>query len=400
MKRGIRRRFAGAAFFATLLPLFFSPLASAQDIASHSAERLLTVERLACRGNNSTSCDFILGQVYLAVGDPVDEREIREATLRLSWLRNFDSVSIYLEKGTERGRAVVIVEVTEARPLEYQASLGLYSRTGDFGANLGAGLTHYNLFGKGRILDFHAGGFRTLEGAGGAHGTSASLEYIDPHLFGTKRLFMQAGVGYQNQRNELENGDVFDVDALRINLSYGLRLWSFSYITAGYQLRPTTDIFTRRLQNDGTVEVRTPRNHGGPTASFGWNTEDDSYFPTRGSQLNFGYFRSFTGRDDYTFSYRKNWRMGGEGVWTVAIEPDASLVTSYSRMIDLRGHFNDVRRARWRVSPFVRPYYNNFDGSQVWETGISASLLLETRSFGIVSFSLFGSGTFTSGGRN
>jgi outer membrane protein assembly factor BamA len=383
----------GAAFVGALLLLLVSTLASAQE----RADRLLTVERLACRGNNSTSCDSILGHVYLNVGDPVDEREIREATLRLSWLRNFDSVSIYLEKGTERGRAVVIVEVSEARPLEYHASLGLYSRAGDFGANVGAGATHYNLFGKGRILDFHAGGFRTFDGDNTGQGIGANLDYIDPHLFGTKRFFMQAGVGFQNQRNELENGDVFDVDAIRINLSYGLRLWSFSYITAGYQLRPATDIFTRRQQHDGTVEVHTPRNHGGPTASFGWNTEDDSYFPTRGSQLNFGYFRSFTGRDDYTFSYRKNWRMGGEGVWTFAIEPDASLVTSYSRLIDLQGRFGDVRRLRWRVGPFIRPYYNNADGSRVWETGASASVLLDSRSFGIVSFTLFGSGTFTSG---
>src|SRR5690606_19339675 len=137
---------------------------------------------------------------YLDVGDPVDERELREATLRLSWLRNFESVSIFLEKGTERGRAVVVIEVTEARPLEYQASLGLYSRAGDAGGNVGAGFTHYNLFGKGHILDFDAGGFSTFDG-GSARGTTARLSYIDPHLFGTKRFFMLAGAGFQNQRN-------------------------------------------------------------------------------------------------------------------------------------------------------------------------------------------------------
>jgi outer membrane protein assembly factor BamA len=337
--------------------------------------------------------------VYLNVGDPVDEREIREASLRLSWVRNFDSVFIYLEKGTARGRAVVIVEVTEARPLEYQASLGLFSKAGDVGANVGAGFTHYNLFGKGRILDFHAGGFGNVDGEV-AHGKGASVAYIDPHLFGTKRFFMQAGVGYQSQHNEFENGDLVDVEALRIGLSYGLRLWSFSYITAGYQLRPVTDIFVRRQQRDGTVDVSTPRNHGGPMASFGWNTQDDSYFPTRGSQLSFGYFRNFAGRDDYNFSYRKNWRMGGEGVWTFAIDPDATLIASYSRMIDLQGRFKDVRRARWRIGPFVRPLYNNPDGSHVREIGVSGSLLMETRSFGIVSFSLFGSGTYTDGEKN
>jgi hypothetical protein len=227
------------------------------------------------------------------------------------------------------------------------------------------------------------------------------VEYIDPHLFGTKRNFMIAGAGYQNQRNEVDNGDLFDAEVLRFNLTYGRRLWSFSYITAGFQLRPLTDIYSRRFQRDGTTEILTSRNHGGPTANFGWNSEDDAYFPTRGSRLSFSYYRDFAARDAYAFSFRKNWRAGGKGVWTFAINPDASLAGTYARPFALDPQTASVRRAWWRATTFVRPLYSEpADLSRVWELGLTAGVQLETRSFGIVNLYVFGSGRFSSGGAN
>jgi outer membrane translocation and assembly module TamA len=384
-----------AAFLGALLFLLCAQRALAQE----GEDSRLTVESLTCRGNASTSCEFILGQVYLSPGDPLDEREIREASLRLSVLRNFESVSIYLEKGTRRGRAVVVVEVREASPVNYEAGLGLHSRVGEVGAQFAARATHYNLFGDGKILDAHASTFESFD-SHTDRGAFAAIEYIDPHLFGTKRSFMTAGVGYQNQRNEADNGDLFDAEALRFHFTYGRRLWSFSYITAGYQLRPITDIYSRRLQGDGTTEILTSRNHGGPTANFGWNSEDDAYFPTRGSRLSFSYFRDFAARDEYAFSFRKNWQAGGKGVWTFAINPDASLAGTYARPFALDPQAFRVRRAWWRATTFVRPLYREPDMSQVWELGLTVGLQLETRTFGIVNLYVFGSGRFSSGGEN
>ena len=86
----------------------------------------------------------------------MDERELREASVRLAWLRNFDSVSIFLEKGSQRGRANVVVEVHEARPITYEAALGLFSQASSVGQFVLARGTHYNLFGEGKILDVQA----------------------------------------------------------------------------------------------------------------------------------------------------------------------------------------------------------------------------------------------------
>ncbi len=314
-------------------------------------------------------------------------------------LRNFDSVSIYLEKGTRRGHAVVVVEVREASARNYEASLGLYSRIGSVGTQVAGRATHYNLFGEGKILDAHVSAFENFDGPSG-RGTSAGVEYIDPHLFGTKRNFLIAGAGYQNQRNEFDNGDLFDAEALRFNVTYGRRLWSFSYITAGYQLRPLTDIYSSRRQRDGTVEILTSRNHGGPTANFGWNSEDDAYFPTRGSRLSFSYSRNFSGRDDYAFSFRKNWQLGGKGVWTFAINPDSGLAGTYARPFALDPQAFRVRRSWWYATTFVRPLYTDPDMSRVTELGLTAGIQLETRSFGIVRLYVFGSGRYSSGGGN
>jgi outer membrane protein assembly factor BamA len=390
MKRDGVRRAGGAALVAALLFLLSIPTGA---LAQTREDPPLTVESLTCRGNSSTSCEFILGHVYLNPGDPLDEREIREASLRLSWLRNFESVSIYLEKGSHRGRAVVVVEVREANPVNYEAGLGLSSRAGDIGGSAAGRATHYNLFGEGKILDAYVSTFGNVEG-NHSRAVGGGVEYIDPHLFGTKRNFMILGMGYWNQRSETqENGDRLDAEVLAFRASYGRRLWSFSYITAGFEARPLTDIFSARQQRDGTIEVLTSRNHGGPMASFGWNSEDDAYFPTQGSRLSFGYLRSFAGKDEYNFSFRKNWRFGGKGTWTFGVSPDGALTASYARPFHLEQHFDNVRRARWYATPFFRPLYIEADGTRISEVGLSAGVLLETRSFGIVNLSLYASGT-------
>src|SRR5688572_21125127 len=70
-------------------------------------ESPLLVQGVECRGNQSTSCEFIRSHLYLPAGAPVDEAEIRNGELRLSSLLNFESVDIRLEKGAQRNAVVV-----------------------------------------------------------------------------------------------------------------------------------------------------------------------------------------------------------------------------------------------------------------------------------------------------
>src|SRR5262245_60743548 len=162
----------------------------AQAAATTTGQQL-TVEDLACRGNDTVSCTFILGQVYLSPGDPVDEEEIENARLRLSVLRNFSSVSIYLEKGSERGKARVIVEVVERSPINTESAFGLLAFSPDIYQFTGLRLTHTNLFGTGKLFDARASEYWRVSGdRHEARSTAARVAYVDPHLFDSKRTFM------------------------------------------------------------------------------------------------------------------------------------------------------------------------------------------------------------------
>ena len=148
----------------TTVWLLLLAVLSAFPPARAAEEQPLTVEALQCRGNATTSCEFILGQLYLSAGDRVNEEEIENAKLRLSFLRNFSAVSIFLERGSERGKAVVVVEVTEANPRTYSAHFHAARFLNSTYQVSAADVTDYNLFGRGKILSFGATQVIPLDG--------------------------------------------------------------------------------------------------------------------------------------------------------------------------------------------------------------------------------------------
>jgi len=360
------------------------------------AETPLTVEKLTCRGNESASCDFILSHIYLRVGQPVDERELREASVRLAWLRNFDSVSIFLEKGSERGRANVVVEVHEASPITYEATLGFFSQASSVGQFVAGRITHYNVFGDGKIVNLQGSLLIPIDGPVN-RGDHATLQYIDPHILGSKRNFAVASLWYQNDRREWDNNDLFDAKQLGIDLVGGHRLWGFSYISGGYRLRPISDVYGRRRNRVGFENEFNTVNHGGALLNFGWNSENEPYFPTEGSRLSVGYVQAFDDSGNWSLSYRKNWQFGVDpGVLTFIYDLHGALSVQYARPTALGESFG-VRRARWYAAPFLRPYYNKVDGGMVREVGLTAGVRFETQSFGIVHLFVFGSGVSVAG---
>src|SRR5690349_18042237 len=263
-----------------LLAAIFCARAGAQS----APEQALFVEQLVCRGNASTSCTFILGQVYLAEGDVIDEEELQNAKLRLMFLRNFQTVSIYLEKGSARGKARVVVEVIEAKPVTTELAYQLFNQNHSVGQSVSGRITHYNLFGSGKILDVRAHVFTPFSGPT-IRENYARIQYVDPHLFDSKRNFFSAGTSYVDGTFARTNGDRSLREQLSYDATVGRRLWDFSYVTVGYQYRPVINVSSNVRQDDGHFEkVDTARN-GVLVYGFGWNSEDDAYFPTRGSRL-------------------------------------------------------------------------------------------------------------------
>jgi hypothetical protein len=385
-------RSAITALAAIVLFAALTPLARAADA--------LVVEDLRCRGNAATSCDFILGHVYVGRGDLLDENELQNARLRLSTLRTFQSVSIYLEKGSERGKAVVVIEVVEADPIVSEWLLGASHRLGAFRSVTAGRLSHQNLFGAGKLADLSVVAVTPLNGPSEER-FSASLRYADPHLFGSKRYFATAGVLYVDSDVSTRYGNFGEAEVLRFGATLGRRLWDFSYLIVGYGYRPHLDVFSGNWQNDGTFELDRQRNRHVFDVLYGWNSEDDLYFPTRGSSFHIGGGWSAgdeDASDEFHLQFRKTWRVG-DGFASLKLlgDPSPEYRQTFSENQWLAGSYahpiapsDNIKRGRW----YVEAGYNGagFDsrGKPIQEFGLKLGIRVETESFGLIDLYVLG----------
>src|SRR5258708_29561475 len=84
-----------------------------QDAGPQAPDSRLIIEDIRCEGNRATSCAFIRTQLGFGPGSRVDEDKVRDAKLRLALRPIFRSIDIRLEKGSRRGLAILVVQVTE-----------------------------------------------------------------------------------------------------------------------------------------------------------------------------------------------------------------------------------------------------------------------------------------------
>jgi outer membrane protein assembly factor BamA len=372
-----------------LLLYLLAPLAAFAQVPA-SPEPPLVVESLECRGNVITSCRFILGQLYLSEGDPLDEEEIQNAKLRLLWLRNFSSVSIYLEKGSQRGRARVIVEVVEASAVNKELTLGYFAQNGSTGQLIQGRWTEQNLFGNGKVLDFRAS-LVTPFGGERQSQAIAQLSYIDPHLFDSKRYYFSTDLAYLDVDVDRENGDTIDIRQVSLNLNFGRRLWDFSYVAAGFQYRPVSDRFWSIRQDDGQFETHNDSSHGSLVLAYGWNSRDDQYFPTRGSAF---WLTAVTaaGRssndNDAALGYSNAWTTSNGTTWIASFGiPDPATRIEIQRPLE---PFWDARKARAFLQLGVGDIGRNDQGGRILSGGFAAGVRFDSARLGVVTLYVLG----------
>jgi outer membrane translocation and assembly module TamA len=372
---------------AWLLLLLLAPLAALAQ-APPPADPPLIVESLECRGNVITSCRFILGHLYLSEGDRLDEEEIQNAKLRLLWLRNFSSVSIYLEKGSQRGRARVVVEVVEASAVNKELTFGVFSQNGATGQLIQGRWTDQNLFGNGKVLDFKAS-LVTPFGGDEQNQRLAQLSYIDPHLFDSKRYYFSTNLSFLDLDINRENGDLIDVRQVAFDVNFGRRLWDFSYITAGFQYRPVSDRFWSIRQDDGSFEETVDGSRGSFIVSYGWNSRDDQYFPTRGSSFGLTVV-SERGRHDTDAGlfYSNAWTTSGGTTWIAAFgAPEPFTRIEIQRPLPL---FWDARQARTFLQLGISDAGRNNGGGHIVSGGLAAGVRFDSAKLGVVTLYVLG----------
>jgi outer membrane protein assembly factor BamA len=390
----------GILRLALLLALAAPPLCAAQ---SSEAEPLI-IERFECRGNAATSCDFILSHIRLRAGERLDEEELQNARLRLTARPNFESVKIYLEKGSERGKARVVVEVSEARTLVTELAFGTSARSERTSQVISARVSELKLFGAGKVLDLTVAG-RVPLGGDVHRGVFAEVRYVDPQLFGSSRYFFTGSVSYENSFFRDQDNEVrADNEQLALNLSFGRRLWDFSFLSLGLQYRPVLDRRIVDVQADGSLDVDefTARTIG--FLDFGWNTEDDPYFPTSGSRFHVGTGGWRWGKGEHQeekllrLTFRKTWRIDDESTWGIRIGgapeleyrspigEDLGLAWQYARAL----HGHGIRRGRWYVDTGVGYLKYTEDEGFSTEFGVKAGVRLDTQRFGLVDLFVIG----------
>jgi outer membrane protein assembly factor BamA len=372
---------------AWLLLLLLTPLAAFAQ-ASPPADPPLIVESLECRGNVTTSCRFILGQLYLSEGDRLDEEEIQNAKLRLLWLRNFSAVSIYLEKGSQRGLARVVIEVVEASAVNKELTFGFFSQNGAIGHVVQGRWTDQNLFGNGKVLDFKASLVTPLGGDQQSE-RLVQLSYIDPHLFDSKRYYFSTDLSFINLDIDRQNGDLIDIRQVAFDLNFGRRLWDFSYITAGVQYRPVSDRFWSIRQDDGKFEETVDSSRGSFIVAYGWNSRDDQYFPTRGSAFGLTVV-SERGRHDTDagLGYSNAWTSRNGTTWIASFgAPEPYTRIEIQRPL---APFWDARQARAFLQLGVGDGGHNYSGGRILSGGFAAGVRFDSARLGVVTLYVLG----------
>jgi outer membrane protein assembly factor BamA len=284
---------------ALFIYLLLSSSVFANNIATKDNFNPLIVDGLVCRGNDATECSFITKKYYQNVGDVVDPDEIADARLRLGTLQQFRSVSIVLEKASQRGRVNVVFIVNEANNIQYRLNGNYRHFDGPFFKDniygLNAGVTNFNFLGTGKQLSFDVFSSHlntsydkkvsSYFGDGwNSKNNNLRLEYYDPHLSGSVNYYFTAGLLHSQTKQKAamhteganDNLINLDIKSYRYNLSLGRRFGSHSYAA----VHATGTKFVGDLVgiNDDSFSPRF-------SVEYGWDSRDDLIFPTRGSSF-------------------------------------------------------------------------------------------------------------------
>lgn len=108
------------------------------------------LESIEVRGNRKTNGELILSYMQLEPGEALDEDKVEDSRIRLLALGYFKDVHMGLEKGSERGRVNLVVEVDERNTIIIDDLFVGFSDTNPFWG--GVGISDINFLGRGLVL--------------------------------------------------------------------------------------------------------------------------------------------------------------------------------------------------------------------------------------------------------
>lgn len=296
--------------------------ADGQSDSDHS----ITIEKIECEGNRHTTCEFIVGQTELDEGQKLNEEKVKEAKLRLALLGYYEEVTIRLEKGSEFGRAKLVISLKERGPLSFYGSFGVTSPIDSPFFTTDVIGSHRSLTGKGDPLSLRLRTnfgttyydtsleqnnlLRSSTNASRALELTGRVEYTRPNLFNSK-FSITGGIGAGKLNNRHYQSAVGDTDYSFwwTDLSLGYRVTTQSFVSTGY--RYAQENWEQVLSAPYPKATYSDKPHT-LFAQYVWDSQDDPVFPTSGMRVQLGVeYSPKEGRFHFTrLNFLNHWQFG------------------------------------------------------------------------------------------
>ena len=384
-------RAVGPLIEASLILLVAMTGVSALCHAEPPERSSLIVEDIRCKGNALTRCGFIRGFLHLSPGDQLSEEEIQDAKLRLSSLPDFVSVQISLDKGSAKGRAIVVIEVVEADRIDNEISAGTSSRLSSLYETVEGRIAERDVFGTQGTVNLDVEGIAPIDGPS-HQGIYTRLQFAAPTLLDSNKYFLISGLTYQNTVIDYPYEASDKTDQFDIDLSVGRRLFDYSYVTVGYLERLISRSISQSRGTSGLFSTDSnPNNNKGWALGYGWNSEDDPYFPTHGSRLSSSFGASWA-----SVRFRETWSIDPDSTWSfqlggtpgtqyrASLDENQDFSVGYQHRIGPSEHLGGINRGRWYVEPGLSYYGDIAYGKRLWELGLKVGVRVDTKLFGLV----------------
>ena len=212
------------------------------------------IERIDIQGNTTTQDRVIRRQFYVAEGDPLNPRELREAAARIEALGYFSGVQVNPVNGSSAEQAVVDVQVEETTT----GSLGFGLSYGSEGFGGNVSFSETNFLGRGQQLSV------TLSTVTDAQ--SLAMSFVEPALMGRDLAFgVDVGLSRTSASaavdDPTDNGTRWGSEVLQFSPSLTFPVSEYGRLSVrGTMARtritvgaPATSVSPRIIQDRGTT---------------------------------------------------------------------------------------------------------------------------------------------------
>jgi hypothetical protein len=283
------------------------------------------IERIEVRNATRVSPDVVISESRLHPGQEYNELELSDAAARLNRLPFLLSADFSLEKGSERGRHILVITLAETKPFFYlldvrpifAAQRDDTQVTIDSGDPLGGGTENQGVLGArwfiGRRGAVHLGLFSRNDNHEFTEDYSAFMVgYTQYDLFGTQAF---ATLNLKQPISAGGNGAISPEVVVGVPLSPNQTL-TLTYDETRFS-HDTTEFDTIEFarQNAGRVL----------SARWSYNTTDDPFLPTNGTLLSGATLVASRDASSFTFA------------GSLPVDPVAASYHTNSYGIDLRG---------------------------------------------------------------